>query len=86
MKKTISTIIALALIIITALTAMTLRIEPITETFADGDVAIFVDENGIEWAYTDYYADPSDEFSLLIFDPLTKENLHDDIILKIFVH
>lgn len=83
MKKTI---IALALIIITVLTAMTLRIEPITETFADGDVAIFVDDNGIEWAYTDYYADPSDELSLLILDPLTPNDLHDDVIIKILVH
>jgi hypothetical protein len=83
MKKTI---IALALIIITVLTAMTFRIEPITETFADGDVAIFVDDNGIEWAYTDYYADPSDEFSLLILDPLTPNDLHDDVIVKILVH
>ena len=83
MKKTI---IALAFIIIAVLTAMTLRIEPITETFADGDVAIFVDDNGIEWAYTDYYADPSDEFSLLILDPLTPNDLHDDVIIKILVH
>lgn len=82
MKK----ILVLALIIATALAAMTLRIEPITETFTDDDAIIFVDENGIEWAYTDYHGDPSDEFSLLIFDPLTKENLHDDIIVKIFVH
>lgn len=82
MKK----ILVLVLIIVTALAAMTLRIEPITETFTDDDAIIFVDENGIEWVYTDYYGDPSDEFSLLIFDPLTKENLHDDIIVKIFVH
>ena len=82
MKKIIFAIIAIALI---ASAIATVRIEPIAETYYDGDVAIFVDESGTEWAYTDYYADPADEFELLIFNCGTAD-LHDDIILEIFTH
>lgn len=90
MKKIIFAIVAIALIA-SAIFAFaifafaTVRIEPITETYYDGDVAIFVDESGTEWAYTDYYADPADEFELLIFNCGTAD-LHDDIILEIFAH
>ena len=85
MKKIIFTIVAIALIASTIFALATVRIEPIAETYYDGDVAIFVDESGTEWAYTDYYADPADEFELLIFNCGTAD-LHDDIILEIFAH
>ena len=82
MKKVIIAIVAIALIASVIFAIATVRIEPIAETYYDGDVAIFVDESGTEWAYTDYYADPADEFKLVIFNFGTKD-LHDDYILTI---